>query len=416
MSDLAGDRIVTLVREHEAWRAQCMNLIAAENAMSASVRSFLSGDLVHRYANYLGRDLTNRRYSGSRFIEKVEMEVAELVSETFGASDVELRAISGHVAGLAVISGICRPGDKVLELSGSDGGHRLAEKAVLSPLIELEVLPIPFDPRAYNIDTDAACRLIAEKRPRLVILGSSNFLFPHPVREIANCLTASLDTVLAYDASHVFGLIACGEFQNPLEEGAHVMFGSTHKTLPGPQGGLIVSNDEALMDAVSTSVYPGMVTNHHPARMPALAMALLEMRANPQYAQKVISNAQALGRRLHERGLPMVGAERGFSRSHTVLVRVSEVGTGRAVAAMLEEADIITSYTSLPSELGGEGVRLGTAEVTRRGAEEEDMADGADIIADVLAGSVDPASARAAVHAWAERFEGIHFCATGRVA
>ena len=343
------------------------------------------------------------------------MQVAELAREMFQASEVELRAISGHVAGLAVISGICRPGDTVLELAGSDGGHRLAEKAVLSPLIELEVLPIPFDPVRYDIDTDAACRLIEKKKPRLVILGASNFLFPHPVKEIAECLSRSPDTVLAYDASHVLGLIACGEFQNPLEEGAHVMFGSTHKTLPGPQGGLILSNNETLMDAISTSVYPGTVTNHHPARMPALAMVLLEMRANPQYAQKVISNAQALGRRLHERGVPMVGAERGFTRSHTVLAMVSDIGTGSAVAAVLEEADIVTSYTSLPSELGVEGIRLGTAEVTRRGAEEDDMSDGADIIASLLEGSLDPAPARAAVHNWTQRFDDIRFCETGQV-
>jgi len=398
-----------LISEHEKWRSSCMNLIASENAISPAVREALDNDFVQRYGNYLGRDLMQRRYSGSRYIQQIEIELTAVIKDVFNAKEVELRAISGHVAGLAVIMATCQPGDTVLEIAGADGGHGMAIKAAKSPLIGLNISSIPFDPVSFNIDVQETCKLIAEIKPRLVILGSSNFLFPNPVKEIVACLSGSPNTILAYDASHVFGLIACGQFQDPLEEGAHVVFGSTHKTLPGPQGGLIISNDDALMGAISIAIYPGIVTNHHLMRSPALGVALLEMKNNPKYAQQVIANAQALGRRLFDHGLPVVASDRKFTRSHTILLATSAFGTGKEIAGLLESADIMCSYTKLPKKFGTEGIRMGTSEVTRLGARENDLENAADIIADVLHGRVQPADAQDAVHAWAERLGEIHY-------
>jgi len=374
-----------LISEHEKWRSSCMNLIASENAISPAVREALDNDFVQRYGNYLGRDLMQRRYSGSRYIQQIEIELTAVIKDVFNAKEVELRAISGHVAGLAVIMATCQPGDTVLEIAGADGGHGMAIKAAESPLIDLNISSIPFDPVSFN------------------------FLFPNPVKEIVACLSGSPNTILAYDASHVFGLIACGQFQDPLEEGAHVVFGSTHKTLPGPQGGLIISNDDALMGAISIAIYPGIVTNHHLMRSPALGVALLEMKNNPKYAQQVIANAQALGRRLFDHGLPVVASDRKFTRSHTILLATSAFGTGKEIAGLLESADIMCSYTKLPKKFGTEGIRMGTSEVTRLGARENDLENAADIIADVLHGRVQPADAQDAVHAWAERLGEIHY-------
>lgn len=406
---LTIEQITDLVQQHDTWRRQCMNLIASENAWSSAVHHALQGDLAHRYGNYLGRDVTQRRYTGNRFIQQIEAELETIVRDVFGATEVELRAISGHVAGLAIMMGLCKSGDTVVELSGTDGGHGLAVKAAGSSLIDLNVLPLPFNPDNYNVDIEGTCQLIRERKPRLVFLGSSNFLFPHPVREIAACLPASPDTVIAYDASHVFGLIACGEFQNPLAEGAHVVFGSTHKTLPGPQGGLIIGNNAQLMDAVGNAVYPGIVTNHHLMRSPALAIALLEMKNNPAYARKIVVNARALARCLSERGVPVIAADQDFTQSHTILLAVSKFGTGKDVATLLENADIMTSYSKLPVSLGTECVRVGTSEVTRLGADEVDMQDAADIIADVLSGQVSPVEAQERVHQWAARLDQVQF-------
>jgi glycine hydroxymethyltransferase len=405
------EQYLALVERHGAWRSQCMNLIAAENALSPAVRGQLATDLVQRYGNYAGRDLQDRRYRGNQYVQELEVLLSELVAEVFGATEVELRAISGHVAGLCVIMGLCKPGDTVLELSGPDGGHRLAAKAAQSPLVDLRIEALPFDAHEYNVSGKATCEAIRSLRPRLVILGSSNFLFPHPVRAIAECIRDLPGTVLAYDASHVIGLIACGEFQDPLAEGADIVFGSTHKTLPGPQGGLIFGRDRAVMDAVATAVYPGAVTNHHLMRGPALALALLELRAHPEYGRQVIANARALGAALAARGVSVVAADRGYTASHTVLLAVAEIGTGLEVSRALEQADIITSHTALPAALGGEGVRLGTAEATRLGATEAHMQAAAEIIADVLTDPGRAECARGRVHAWAEGLPGLAFAA-----
>jgi glycine hydroxymethyltransferase len=402
-------KIAHLLKEHEAWRSQCMNLIASENALSANVLRLLDSDLVQRYGNYAGRDLHDRRYTGNRYIEAMEAGLSDLVSEIFGASQVELRAISGHVAGLSVIMGTCRPGDTVCELAGPDGGHRLAAKAAESPLIDLKIVSIPFDPVRYNIDTAAFCDLLKTLKPRLVILGSSNFLFPHPVREVAACLKDLPNTVLAYDASHVLGLIACRTFQQPLQEGAHVVFGSTHKTLPGPQGGLIFSNDSDLLEAISKAVYPGTVTNHHLFRTPALAAALLEMKAHPDYGRKVIENARCLGKSLSQLGIPVVADQDGFTDSHTILLRVRDFGAGKSVAAALDAHNVITSYTSLPEELGKEGIRLGAAEITRLGAEESHVIAAAELIAAILKGNLSDEPARLAIAQWAESLPGLQY-------
>jgi glycine hydroxymethyltransferase len=399
--ELTTERIRGLLAEHEEWRGRCMNLIASENATSAAVRAILSTDLAQRYGDYVGRDMDDRWYKGTRYVSELEKAVTKLVGEVYGASEVELRAISGHLAGLSVILAVCRPGDTVMELCGECCGHGLADRAVLSPMIRLEVLPIPFDAYGYNIDLEATCDLIRRRRPRLVILGSSCFLFPHPVREIASVMSELPDSVLLYDGSHVLGLIACGAFQKPLQEGAHVLSGSTHKTLPGPQGGLIAANDRALRDAISNVASPGLVCNHHLTRIPALGMALLELRADTSYASRVVQNAQALARQLAERGIRMVAASKGFTQSHAILLQTREFGDGRTVASLLEAADIIASRCPLPASLGGEGIRFGTSEVTRHGATPEDMIRAADIVADVLQGRLAPSNARASANRWA---------------
>ena len=260
-------RLAELVAAHEAWRARTVNLIASENALSPVVRAALGSDLVQRYADYTGRDLSARRYRGNRYIELMEREAAKIAQEAFQAEHVELRPISGHIAGAAVLVGLCHPGDLVLELGRDGGGHREAGKLAAVPLVPLKVEYLPFDQASYNVDVAATLRLIAERRPRMVILGSSNFLFPHPVSAIAEALKAYPDTLLVYDASHVMGFLAAGRFQDPLREGADLVFGSTHKTLPGPQGGIIFSNRSDLMDAVSQATYPALVTNHHTCRI-----------------------------------------------------------------------------------------------------------------------------------------------------
>jgi glycine hydroxymethyltransferase len=380
-----------LLARHEAWRANCLNLIASENVLSPAVHAALDSDLVHRYADYTGRDLAARRYRGTRYVVEIEREVERLARLVFGAEYFELRPIAGHLAGAAVLMALCKPGDTVLEIGRDGGGHREAGKFAGSELVRLDVKHLPIDAARYNIDPAAAATLIAEVRPRVVILGSSNFLFPHPVREMRAAVDALPEAYLVYDASHVMGLIAGGRFQDPLGEGADVVFGSTHKTFFGPQGGIVFTNRSDLISRISDVVYPGLVTNHHPFRMPGLGVALAEMlEFGPAYADQVIASSQALGEALFADGIPCV-TDGGrppdgprYSSSHTLLLRVGDFGTADAVAAQLEAAGVITTGGLLPDALGGHGIRVGTQEITRRGMREGDMARVAHFIAEAL--------------------------------
>jgi glycine hydroxymethyltransferase len=307
--------------------------------------------------------------------------------------------------------GICRPGDCVLEPGRDGGGHREGGKFASLPLVPLEIQPLPFDGRRYNVDVERTCELVLQKHPRAVILGSSNFLFPHPVAAVAEFLKAnSPETVLIYDGSHVMGLLAAGRFQNPLAEGADLVFGSTHKTLPGPQGGIIFSNRDDLMQTICEATYPALVTNHHLFRIPALALALLEMQQwGPAYADQIIANSQALGAELEKNGVPCVCFEGRYSQSHTLLACVSEFGKGAEIAARLEAAGIITTAAHLPDVWKTEGIRIGVQEITRRGLVESDMATVAGWMAQAITGKRPPSAIEDEVRAFASALGPVGF-------
>ncbi len=374
-----------LVRQHEAWRHTTLNLIASENVLSPAVRAVLDSDLEGRYADYPGRDLRERRYRGNRFIVEIEEVANSLARAVFGARFVELRPLAGHIAGVAVLMGLCEPNDTVLEIGRDGGGHREAGRLISSPMAPLQVHYLPFDGTRYNVDVPAALELIGRTKPRVVILGSSNFLFPHPVRELVDAVH-NHGGYLAFDGSHVMGFLAARRFQDPLGDGADIVFGSTHKTFPGPQGGIIYSNRDDLMDRVTGSLVPALVTNHHPFRMPGMAIALLEMQANgAAYMDAVRANAQALGEALAIHGVPSVLVDGRYSESHCLLARVAPFGRGADVAARLEDAGIITTSAFLPAAQGSEGIRLGVQELTRLGADPETMAEVARLFADAAA-------------------------------
>lgn len=372
-----------LLDRHAEYRASSLNLIASENVISPAVAAALMGDLEGRYADYNGVDLGDRKYRGGRFVVELETLCSEIVCQTFGAEACELRAISGHVAGSALLLGLCEPGDLVLEVPQSGGGHRLGAKLAQARLVDLNVEFLPFDSRSFTVDADAARVQILERRPKLVILGSSSFVQPHPVREVA-AACAEAGSILAYDASHVMGFLASQRFQDPLREGAQIVFGSTHKTLFGPQGGLIFGARD-LVDSAAAGLYPPLVTNHHPFRLPALIVALAEHAAfGAAYVDQLGLNVRAFEDALRGSGISLAGSP---SRSHTVLVAL-EGASGEDAALRLEASGIICNQTRLPDDLGASGLRFGLQELTRRGGLEAEAARAGLLVADVLAGSV----------------------------
>ena len=379
-------QLKSLIEEQRTYRADTLNLIASENTPSPFVEGMIVEELNRRYGFYSGLDPGNQHYQGARHVAEIEKLAHEAARDLFGAKYVDLRPLSGNVAGIISMFALGSPGDTVLEVQNA---HKYAHKLNTSGLkVDLNPIAIPWDGQTYNIDLDATLGLIEQHKPKLVVLGSAMFLFPQPVREIRDAMDVHCpESFLIYDAAHVMGLIAGGRFQQPLAEGADMLITSTHKTLAGPQGGMILTNDESIAERVATATAPLIIANHHLARIPALAATFLEWKAcGSAYADAIVANAKALAKALEERVVPIVCAEYGYTESHTLMPVVDTLGESKAVAERLESCGIIVGGTAVPEEYGKHGLRIGVQEVTRFGMTPEDAGAIADCIVDGMAG------------------------------
>ena len=405
MYDKMLDEILEYVRRHHEYRSRCLNLIASENVTSPQVRRVLSSDLGHRYA--IGF-LYTRIYRGCRFIDSIEELTGYLARTLFKVDHVNYIPISGTVANLIMFNALTSPGDSVAALSVLDGGHSSFREC--SRVRGVAMTPLPLDQKEYNIDVREAEKLIRRVRPKIVLLGASDILFPHPVKELRSVVD-EYGGILAYDAAHVLGLIAGGVFQDPLREGAEVVTGSTHKTFFGPQGGIILCR-RRYSTAIDHSAWQ-MVNNHHIHRVAGLAITLCEFLAfGNEYARQVVKNAKALAENLYDKGLKPLCPDKGFTESHQVILDIGD-GGGVEASLKLEAANIIANPMPLPWDQGEEkcsGLRLGVQEVTRLGMSEGDMEFIAERIAAVLLGKESVEEARSKVSEFMENYQMIHYC------
>ncbi|MAT75822.1 glycine hydroxymethyltransferase [Candidatus Poribacteria bacterium] len=394
-----------LLDSHRSYRQNCLNLIASENVPSPFVDSHLVEELNQRYGNYTGIDLTERFYQGNKFIVEIESYAHQLAKDLFRANFVDLRPLSGNIAGIATTFALCRPGDTVLEVGN---GHQYANKLASSGLkVDLKSVSIPWDDARSNINLPATIELIKEHRPRVVNIGSGIFLFPQPTSELKQAMIeVNPDSYLVYDAAHVLGLIAGGQFQSPLEEGTDVIISSTHKTLAGPQGGMVLTNDRLIAERIGPAIAPLLESNHHLSRLPALAATFLEWNEfGTEHATAIVKNAKALGQALADRGLALVGSDLGYTESHTLIPMVSQFGPAKALADQLEACHIITGA------VGADRLRIGVQEVTRRGMDEADAPLVADCIVDALKGD-DPETVKQRVIDLVKRLDQFRFTIT----
>jgi glycine hydroxymethyltransferase len=386
--------ILGLVRGHNRWRRlETLNLIPSENIMSPLAEYVYLNDMECRYAE---GTRGSRYYQGVRYIDELEYVLTQIMGELFNAEFTDVRPISGTVANMAAYAALTQPGDTVLSVPLNSGGH-ISHKPVGAPgIMRLRVIDLPWDNSEFNIDIDGSIRLIRELRPRLVILGGSVYLFPHPVRELAE-VVHEVGGYLMHDSAHVLGLIAGGVFPNPLHLGADVMTSSTHKTFPGPQGGVIFSVG-SLSRQIQRAVFPGLTSSYHHHRYAATAVTAVEMMEyGSSYARAIVDNARTLAEELSSLGFSVVAENRGFTSTHQVLVDVSKVGGGSKVASLLEEANIIVNRNALPWDKGfrdPSGLRLGVQEMTRFGMGKEEMRVIAELMSRVLLRGEDPASVR----------------------
>ncbi len=391
---------------HRSYRRETLNLIASENVMSDDVSRYYSLDLGHRYGNYDRLDVGDRKYTGNRYLIELERRALADACHLFSAAAADLRALSGHVAGSAVVMGLCEPDDLVLELDEVGGGHRLGSKLCDARVIRLRVEAVPFDGSAFQVDVEATVDKIKQRRPRLVILGSGHYLFPTPLEDIA-AACAENGATLVVDASHILGLIAGGQFPQPLEGGASLITASTHKTFGGPQGGILLGRRPADLEAMLPALYPGLVTNHHLMRIPAMVALFAEWRTyGCDYARTIVARAVALADALEERGVPVVRTAQGPTCSHTLLLKVP---SAEKKVAQLEALGILTGAVTLPVEQGSEGIRLGVQELVRMGLQGDQIPDLAQLISEGLQDPV-PAGIGARIRELSASLKDIHFC------
>jgi glycine hydroxymethyltransferase len=388
------DEIVSLVNKQEEWRGrQCLNLIPSENMMSASVRKLLNSDMANRYT---ARD---RFYMGTRFMDEVEDCGEKAAKEVFKAETADLRPLSGHIADLIVLANLTKPGDKFMCIAPEHGGYPGMWKPGLAELLKLEAIPFPFSKNDMSINIEEAKETICRVKPKVVTFGASLIIFPQPVKELATVAREN-GAVIGFDGSHVLGLIAGGQFQDPLREGAQALFGSTHKSFFGPQGGILLANKE-VGEFIKEKVYPTFVDNAHWNRIAALALALIEMKSfGKVYAKQIVENSLILAKALHDYGFPVICQHLGFTRSHQVIADFGDYEKGRAVAEKLQNANIITDCV----------IRFGTCEVTRRGMKKSEMLKIAELIKRTILDKENPETIKKAVYRLVSEFERMEYC------
>ncbi|KXB02644.1 serine hydroxymethyltransferase [candidate division MSBL1 archaeon SCGC-AAA261D19] len=412
----AFDRTRQLLKNHHGWMKGTINLIASENVPSPAVREALTTDFGNRYAEGPPGE---RVYAGCKFIDEVELLTVDLAKQLFNAEHANVQPVSGVLANLATYTALTEPGDTMMCLSVACGGHISMGKKKMGgtagAVHGLRIEYLPFDEEKMNIDVDEAQKKIAEVEPDLLLFGASVFPFPHPVEELADTAKEHGAHVV-FDSAHVAGLIGGNQFQDPLREGAEVMTGSTHKTLPGPQHGIILCKRE-LKEDIDRSVFPGVVSNHHLHAVAGLAISIAEaLEFGQDYASQIVKNARALGKSLYERGFDVLCPDLGFTSSHVILVDISRYGGGRDLEKSLEQADIILNRNLLPWDIregrhykNPGGIRLGASEVTRLGMKEKEMDRIAEFIERVVVDEEEPETVAKDVRQFAQEYQDIHF-------
>ncbi|MFA5386884.1 MAG: serine hydroxymethyltransferase [Candidatus Paceibacterota bacterium] len=406
------EKILSLVEQHNQWRNNCINLIASENVMSPACEKLYISDLMHRYAEGTA---FKRFYRGLKYVDKIESLAEEEFKKHFGANFADVRPISGTIANYAAFSAISERGDKILSLGIENGSHVSHEKAGAAGFLGLEIENLEYNEDCtMNLEKSAA--KILETKPRFIVIGGSVILFPQPIKELRQ-VCDKVGAKIIYDAAHVLGLIAAGAFQDPLKEGADIITTSTHKTFPGPQGGMILGNvDEKTAKTIQLRVFPGFSSNHHLHRIPALYGVLREMQEfGKDYAGQIVKNAQALAKELAEYGFDILGKSKGFTQSHQIVVNCGEPGSGHIAAEKLERANIILNKNIIPgdgqSPKNPRGIRIGVQEMTRFGMKEEEMEKIGEFIKKVILDNKDPEEIGKEVADFRKNYQKIHYCA-----
>ena len=396
--------------------ANSLPMIASENVLSPLCREMLITDFHGRYAEGTPG---NRYYEGCRFFDNVEEKAMELAKKLFRCSYADVRPTAGTTANMAILKALIKPGEPATVLDTANGAHISFGKWGAAGVRGIDLISYPFNDDEMNIDVDGAVKLIKKVKPKLALNGRSVFLFPSPIKEIAEA-AHDVGAYVVFDAAHVLGLIAGKRFQDPLREGVDVMTGSTHKTLPGPQGGMILSDhkgdtdeDKKFLRKLGFGVFPGVTSSYHLHHVAAKAIAYAEhLEFGEAYADQTIKNAKKLGQSLYEQGFKVFGEKQGFTESHQILVEIGP-GKGKEASKKLEDAGIVTNMNMIPGDrdpLNPSGLRLGTPELTRIGMKEKEMDYVAELFGRALIKNEPSDKVRKDVKEMRKDFQELHYC------
>jgi glycine hydroxymethyltransferase len=394
---------------HRLHDIEGINLNPATNILNPRAEKLLSSGMGSRAS--LGHP-GDKYETGLGAIEQIEIITQELACEVFGSTYAEFRVPSGAIANLYAFMATTEPHDTIIAPPASIGGHVTHHKGGSAGLYRLNTISAPVDQTGYTIDIDALRKLAHEVKPKLITVGGSLNLFHHPIAQV-RAIADEVGAKVLFDAAHLCGMIAGKVWPQPLVEGAHLMTFSTYKSLGGPAGGLIVTNDDEIAQRLDAIAYPGLTANFDAAKTAALGITLQDWKSvGRDYAQMMVKTSQALAQHLQNLGVNIFAADKGFTTSHQFAILAAPYGGGQTAARRMGEAGLLACGIGLPIEqVEGDlnGLRIGTPEIVRIGMKVEDMKDLAGFIARSLDTNVEPKSIQREITEWRKQFSGVHY-------
>lgn len=410
-----GQEVLRAVERNENWRGKrCINLLAPEAPTSPTVRSLLASEVGIRAAEgHIGP--ANRWFAGTQYIDEIEALCVELLKKVFKTRFADHRLMGSMIGNMAVYQALTEPGDVIMSVAQPVGGHSSNRLDGPAGFRGLKIVDLPFDPVELVVDIDLFRKVAALVKPKVVTIGLTMALFPQPVREMYE-VVSEWGGHIFFDAAHQLGLIAAGYYQDPIREGAAVVTGSAGKTFSGPQSGIIIWDDPSLTRPITHAIFPTLVATHQVNRVAALAYSAAEMlEFGKAYMGQIVKNARALAAALEKRGIPVLGAHKGYTSTQQVIADVSDFGGGYKVAQELARANIVTNKNLLPKDTAENwdnpsGLRMGTIEVTRLGMFEKEMDAIADLIARVVVKGEDAETVGREVAEFRLPYQIVYYC------
>ena len=383
----------------------CFNLNPATNVMNPRAEAFLSCGIGSRPSlGYPG----DKYEMGLEAIEEIEVVASSLVAEIFCSKFAEIRVPSGAMANLFSFMAVCKPGDTIIVPPASIGGHVTHHNPGCAGLFGLNIIEAPIDKDYYTVDIDQLRELALRERPKLITLGGSLNLFQHPVSAVSS-IAKEVGATLLFDAAHQCGLIAGNAWENPLDLGADIVTMSTYKSLGGPPGGAIVTNNAEIAEKIDSIAFPGMTANFDAAKSAALAVTMLDWKEfGKEYVAEMVLMSKTLASSLEEYGIPIFFGALGHTQSHQFAVHAEEFGGGQRASKLLRKSGFLACGIGLPvQDIEGDmnGLRFGTPELVRWGMQAKHSNKLAGLVAKALKGY----NVSEQVSEWRRTFNKIHF-------